>query len=253
MTAYSGFAQIYDAYMQSDDYDRWVVGVEDLLKTYGRSTKKILELACGSGSMSILLAKRGYDLIGLDISEEMLMIAKDKALNERLKIGFFQQDMITYELNQAFDTVICICDGMNYVLENEDLREVFERVHESLKADGVFIFDISTYYKLKYILGDSTIAESQEDSAFIWENFYDDETDILSFELSVFTEDKGSYRRNDEVHDQRAYKIREIQMLSKDKFDLLTVVTDTFQPVSIEHYDEETTQNERLFFVLKKK
>lgn len=253
MTAYSGFAQIYDEYMHPEDHQRWFNGVQELIKKYSRPTKKVLELACGSGSMSILFAKAGYDLIGLDLSEEMLMIAKDKALRDRVKIGFFQQDMTEYELNQKFDTVLCICDGMNYVLEDEALERLFSRVHQSLKDEGTFIFDISTYYKLKYILGDSTIAEAQEKSAFIWENFYDETLDILSFELSVFTKENGLYRRNDEVHEQRAFKVEEIKELSNRYFELLTVQTDDFEPVSIENYNEEEIENERLFFVLKKK
>lgn len=253
MTAYSGFAQIYDEYMHPEDHQRWFNGVQGLIKEYSRPTKKVLELACGSGSMSILFAKAGYDLIGLDLSEEMLMIAKDKALRDRVKIGFFQQDMTEYELNQKFDTVLCICDGMNYVLEDEALERLFSRVHQSLKDEGTFIFDISTYYKLKYILGDSTIAEAQEKSAFIWENFYDETLDILSFELSVFTKENGLYRRNDEVHEQRAFKVEEIKELSNRYFELLTVQTDDFEPVSIENYNEEEIENERLFFVLKKK
>lgn len=252
MTAYSGFAKIYDAYMQADDYSRWLKGVNALIDKYGLPTKHVLELACGSGAMSILLAKYGYDVIGLDISEEMLMIAKDKALSERLKIGFFQQDMTCYELNQSFDTVLCICDGMNYILEDEALESVFKRVHRSLKDEGVFIFDISSYYKLKYMLGDSTIAESREDSAFIWENYYDDTTNILSFELSVFTEENGVYKRSDELHEQSAYKIKDIVALSAQYFDLKSVVTDDFKAIEIEHYNEDEMENERLFFVLKK-
>lgn len=253
MTAYSGFAQIYDAYMHPEDYKRWYHGVNDLIKEYGRPTKQILELACGSGSFSILLAKAGYDVIGLDLSEEMLMIAKDKALTERVRIGFFQQDMVAYELNQQFDAVVSICDGMNYVLEDKDMEMLFNRVYHSLREEGVFIFDISSYYKLKYILGETTIAESQEKSAFIWENFYDDQRKLLSFELSVFTEEKGLYKRNDEVHEQRAYKIADIKRLSSEYFQLMVVLTDDFQSVKVETYDEDMTENERLFFVLKKK
>lgn len=253
MTAYSGFAQIYDDYMHPEDYQRWFEGVQGLIKEYSRPTKQILELACGSGNISILLAKDGYDVIGLDLSEEMLMVAKDKALEERVKIGFFQQDMTEYELNQKFDTVLCICDGMNYVLEDDSMEGLFARVHASLKEEGTFIFDISSYYKLKYILGESTIAESQDDSAFIWENFYDETSDILSFDLSVFTKENGLYRRNDEVHEQRAYKLAEIKELSSRYFELISVQTDSFETVSIEDYNDEEMENERLFFVLKKK
>jgi cyclopropane fatty-acyl-phospholipid synthase-like methyltransferase len=253
MTAYSGFAQIYDAYMHPEDYDRWFNGVGQLIKEHGIPTKHVLELACGSGTFSIRLAKAGYDVIGLDLAEEMLMIAKDKALAERLKIGFFQQDMTTYELNQKFETVLSICDGMNYVLDDEDMVSLFERVQGSLQENGLFIFDISTYYKLKYILGESTIAESGDDSAFIWENFYDEESDLLSFELSVFTEENGLYRRMDEVHEQRAYQIKELLDLSAPYFDLVTLVDDNFQEVDIKGYDEDQVENERLFFVLRKK
>lgn len=253
MTAYSGFAQIYDAYMHPEDYDRWFDGVQELIREHGLPTKRVLELACGSGTFSIRLAKAGYDVIGLDLAEEMLMIAKDKALAERVKIGFFQQDMTAYELNQKFETVMSICDGMNYVLDDQGMVSLFERVQASLIEGGLFIFDISTYFKLKYILGESTIAESQDDSAFIWENFYDEETDILSFELSVFTEENGLYKRMDEVHEQRAYRMKELIDLSEKHFDLVTVVNDSFEPVDMKSYDEENTENERLFFVLRKK
>ncbi len=250
--AYTGLAGIYDDYMLYDDYNTWFKIVDNSIKTHGENAKTLLELACGTGNMSIRLANAGYSITAIDISTEMLMIAQDKAFNNKLKIDFLEQDITDYDIITKFDSVICICDGINYVTDKNKLIALFNNVYNSLNDGGLFIFDISTYYKLKYVLADSTIAESMDDSAFIWENYYDEDNDILSFELNIFRKQNGLYTRTQEYHEQKAYKLVELIEVFEKKFRLISNFTEDGDFIDIKDYDENN-EEERIFFVLKKK
>lgn len=212
MDAYTSFAMVYDLFMDNIPYEEWNEYLTGLLKTYGVREGLILDLGCGTGTVTELLASAGYDMIGVDNSSEMLQIALDKREESGNPILYLLQDMREFELYGTVAAVVSICDSMNYILEIEELTEVFRLVNNYLDPGGIFIFDLNTVYKYEAILGESTIAENREESSFIWDNFYDSETGINEYDLSLFMKEAdGRYRRYDETHYQRAYTLEEIK------------------------------------------
>lgn len=212
MDAYTGFASVYDMFMDNIPYEEWCGYLTSLLREYGAGEGILLDLGCGTGSLTELLAKQGYDMIGVDFSEDMLQIAMEKRVQSRLPILYLQQDMREFELYGTVRAVVSICDSMNYILEYEDLVQVFRLVNNYLDPRGVFIFDLNTEYKYREILGQSTIAEDREESSFIWDNDYDEEERINEYDLTLFIREEGElYRKYQETHFQRAYSLEEVK------------------------------------------
>jgi ubiquinone/menaquinone biosynthesis C-methylase UbiE len=244
---YKDFAFIYDNLMDNVDYDKWVDYIEEIIKKEDVQVKNILELACGTGNLTIPFAKKEYDILGIDISEDMLSVAREKCIDEGIEVVFLNQDMTELDFEvYNLDCVLCACDGFNYILEDENIQSIFDNVYELLKQKGVFIFDISSYNKLSNILGNNTFGENREDITYIWENYFDYETNMVEMDLAFFTRNKEYYQKFEETHYQRAYKNDEIvNMLKNTGFDYIKVYKDfTFLSP-----DEET---ERVFFVCKK-
>ncbi|WP_294148438.1 class I SAM-dependent methyltransferase [uncultured Clostridium sp.] len=212
MDAYTGFASVYDMFMDNIPYEEWCGYLTSLLREYGAGEGILLDLGCGTGSLTELLAKQGYDMIGVDFSEDMLQIAMEKRVQSGLPILYLQQDMREFELYGTVCAVVSICDSMNYILEYEDLVQVFRLVNNYLDPRGVFIFDLNTEYKYREILGQSTIAEDREESSFIWDNDYDEEERINEYDLTLFIREEGElYRKYQETHFQRAYSLEEVK------------------------------------------
>ena len=183
----------------------------------------VLELGCGTGNMTEILAQSGYDMIGVDNAEEMLEIAIEKRMKSGLDILYLQQDMREFELYGTVKAIVSVCDSVNYILEEEELEEVFRLVNNYLDPGGVFIFDFNTVYKYREILGDQTIAENREECSFIWDNYYYEEERINEYELNLFiredaeSETEGDlYRRFRETHFQRAYTLEEITRIVEE-------------------------------------
>ena len=177
----------------------------------------VLDLGCGTGNMTELLAKEGYDMIGVDNAEEMLEIAMEKREKSGHDILYLLQDMREFELYGTVRAVVSVCDSVNYIDEEEDLTEVFRLVNNYLDPGGVFIFDFNTLYKYREILGDRTIAENREDCSFIWDNYYYEEERINEYELSIFIREKENlFRRYEETHFQRGYTLDEMIRMIKD-------------------------------------
>lgn len=226
MEAYTGFAQVYDEFMDNIPYQDWSSYLVELLKENHIEKGIVLELGCGTGNVTEYLSDAGYDMIGIDNSEEMLMIAREKSMEKDKDILYLMQDMKEFELYGTISAVVSICDSINYILDKEELKKVFLLVNNYLDADGVFIFDLNTEYKYKMLLADHTFAENREDSSFIWENYYDEETKINQYDLAVFVKDEleegealeegESFIRFQESHFQRAYQLQEIKELLKE-------------------------------------
>ncbi len=246
MEIYNHFAYIYDVLMDDVDYSGWVDYIERILKIYGVKPARIVDLACGTGNITIMLKARGYDVIGIDQSEDMLSVAKEKAEKSFMDIPFICQDMRFLELHGPVDAITCICDGINYILSLRDLDMLFQSVRRYLNPNGIFIFDISSYYKLSSILGDNIMVETDEEISYIWINNFDRRTGICEMNLSFFVKDGEHYRRFDETHYQRAYKVDEIvHRLKHNGFKSIEV----YQPFMLKPPKKRA---ERIFFAARK-
>lgn len=209
MNAYTSFASVYDNFMDNIPYEEWAEYLKEILKEHHVDDGLILELGCGTGSMTELLAKAGYDMIGVDNAEEMLEIAMEKREKSGYDILYLLQDMREFELFGTVKAIVSVCDSINYITEEEELLEVFKLVNNYLDPKGVFIFDFNTVYKYREVLGDQTIAEDREDCSFIWDNYYYEDEQINEYELSLFIKEKDSdlYRKYQETHFQKAYEL----------------------------------------------
>lgn len=247
MEAYSGFAEVYDLFMDNIPYEEWTDYVKQLLAEEGVTEGILLDLGCGTGSVTELLAKSGFDMIGIDNSEEMLDIAMEKRDKSGLDILYLLQDMREFELYGTVKGVVSICDSMNYILEEEDLLEVFRLVYNYLDNEGIFIFDMNTVYKYEKILSDHTFAEDREEGSFIWENYYDEEEEINQYDLSLFVrEEDGRYRKYEETHLQRAYPQQKVQDLIKESGLRLLHVYHAFTK------ETPAADSERIYFVCRR-
>ena len=212
MDAYTSFASVYDAFMDNVPYEEWAEYLCGLLKDYGILDGLVLDLGCGTGSLTEILARRGYDMIGVDNSQDMLQIAMEKRAESGLDILYLCQDMREFELYGTVAAIVSICDSMNYLAEYEDLVQTLKLANNYLDPQGIFIFDLNTLYKYREIIGDRTIAESRDECSFIWDNAFDEETRINEYDLTLFIQEEDDlYRRFDETHYQRAYTMEEIR------------------------------------------
>lgn len=201
--------------MDNVPYEEWCEYIKSLLEEYGISDGLILDLGCGTGKLTRLLANAGYDMIGVDNSEEMLGIAREaEEAYDAERILYLLQDMRSFELYGTVRAVVSICDSINYVLDDDDLREVFRLVNNYLDPAGIFIFDLNTLYKYQELLGETTISENREEGSFIWDNYYDEDTGINEYDLTLFIREEGElYRKYEETHYQRAYELDTIKRL----------------------------------------
>lgn len=244
MEAYGDFAHVYDMFMDNVDYEAWGAYLKERLEAYGIEDGLVLELGCGTGNMTEILADYGYDMIGVDCAEEMLAEAMEKRVESGHEILYLLQDMREFELYGTVRAIVSICDSMNYLTEEEDLEEVFRLANNYLDPEGIFIFDMNTVYKYQEILGDQTIAENREDGSFIWENSYDPESGLNTYELALFLpRDDGLYEKSEEVHYQKAYTQEKVlELLEKAGLKVLEV----FDAYTL---DKPKADSERLTFI----
>ena len=243
--AYTGFAELYDEFMDNVPYEEWCNYLVSLLHRYGCRDGILLELGCGTGNLTELLDDRGYDMIGIDMSEDMLGIAMDKRAESGRNILYLLQDMRELELYGTVAATVSICDSMNYLTEPEDLITTLKLVNNYLDPGGYFIFDLNTHYKYEVLMGNRTIAEDRGDAAFIWENEFDPETALNHYQLTLFAEDEdGRYSRFDEEHVQRAYEIKEIRAAAEAAGMRWVTAYDAFTT------DPPKPDSERIYIVL---
>ena len=210
--SYGAFAYIYDKLTRNVDYIARVAYVEKIFKRFGKNPSLVLDLACGTGSASLLLAQKGYEVIGVDGSEDMLYVASQKAKDKGLDILFLRQRMEEFELFGTVDAVICLLDSLNYITDFAALKQVFKLVHNYLNPNGIFIFDINTRHMLKDVLPGNAITDTENDNViYTWESYYDEKKHICEFVLNFFVEQDGLYSRFTEVHHQKAYTTANIK------------------------------------------
>ena len=213
---YGGFAGVYDDMMSEIPYEMWFEKLHEYLKKQGKSGGHLCELGCGTGEMTGRFAKVGYEVTGIDLSPDMLALAAGKK-EDGQNILYLHQDMTDFSLHKPADVVLCICDSINYLLREEELREMFRCVREALAEDGLFLFDMKTEYCFQEVLGNELRVEDEEDYTVIWENEYDPETAVNEYVLTMFVQrEDGVYERYDECHRQKAYSPEQIKALLEE-------------------------------------
>lgn len=216
MEAYTDFAYVYDTLMDETPYEKWCEQVTSILEKNGIKKDLVLDLGCGTGTLTELLAQKGYDMIGIDLSGEMLERAMEKREKSGLSILYLQQDMREFELYGTVKAIVSVCDSINYLLEDEDVIDTFKLVNNYLDPNGLFIFDFNTVYKYRDVIGDATIAENREECSFIWENYYHEEERINEYEVTFFVKDGELFRRFEETHYQKGYTAKEMHFFLKE-------------------------------------
>ena len=187
MNAYEVFASVYDELMDNIPYDDWCTYIIEVLKKYGVNEGLICELGCGTGEITERLSAAGYDMIGIDNSYEMLEMANEKKIDTgHESILYLMQDMREFELFGTVNAIVCVCDSINYLTELSDITQVFRLANNYLESRGIFVCDFKTRHYFRDVVADSTIAEDRDDVSFIWDNYYDTETDINELTLSLF-------------------------------------------------------------------
>lgn len=254
---YTDFARVYDELMDNTPYEEWGNRLDELIRKYGVSAPErdaenlldseknlVVDLGCGTGTLAELLYEKGYDMIGVDASESMLNIAMDKKAESGSEILYLQQDMRELELYSTVGTVYSVCDSLNYILEEEELKTVFSLVNNYLFPGGIFIFDFNTDYKYREVIGNTTITENRGDCSFIWENYYDPEEEINEYDLTIFVqEEENLFRRFTETHFQRGYTVEQMLRLVEEAGMKVVEVKDADTGEAV------TEQSERVYMV----
>ncbi len=238
---YNKFASLYDELINDVDYKKWADYYFKIFERYGLKPQLGLDLGCGTGNMTLELSKRGIDMTGVDISEDMLMVARSKSENE--SILYLNQDMTEFELYGTVSFVISSLDCINYITDKRDLLKVFRLVNNYLDPGGLFIFDINTAYKLEHILANNTFILENENSFCAWQNEFDKKRKVCDFYLTFFNKNGKHYTRFEEEHTERAYSIDEItNLLEKAGMKLLKI----YDSLS---FNPPKGDSERVFFV----
>ncbi len=245
MASYSSFAYIYDSLTTDVEYEKRADYLEELFKKHFKGKPELIcELGCGTGTMCNILSDRGYDMIGIDMSESMLDVAMQKSVGKN--ILYLNQDMREFELYGTVDVIICLLDSFNYITDTKDLEHIFALCKNYLNEGGLLIFDINTKYKFENVLSENTYTYDTDEIFYVWENSYDNETKLCEFFLTFFVEDDGKYERIDEYHVERCYEDNEI-LNALEKAGLVDVKKYGDMSLEMPKNDEE-----RVFYLVKK-
>ena len=246
MASYNAFAPFYDRFIKPVDYDKRADYFDHIIKSVIGEQKLLLDLACGTGSLAVALAKRGYDVIGVDASEQMLSLAQQKAWAQGEQILFLHQRMEALDLYGTIDACVCALDSLNHLTDLRALKRAISRVSLFLVPGGVFVFDMNTPYKHQHLLADNSFVYEQGDTVCVWRNKTD--LDLLTeITLDFFTcQPNGSYIRNGECFCERGYTPETIQeILMECGLTLVALYAD-------DTFDPPTETTERFIFVTKK-
>jgi len=247
--SYEQFAYLYDELMQDAPYDEWVRFVKEKLIKYQVNGKHLLDLACGTGELSLRFAKEGFSVTGVDLSADMLSVAQAKAQEEGLNIPFFEQDMAHLEGHEEFTIIGIFCDSLNYLKSDEDVIHTFSSAYNHLKDSGIFFFDVHSTYKISELFINQTFTLADDHLSYIWNSFAGEFPNSVEHELSFFVldEQSGKYDRFDELHYQRTYPVQQYsEWLKEAGFEILEICAD-FEDI------EPQDHSERIFFIARKK
>ncbi|PET64336.1 SAM-dependent methyltransferase [Bacillus sp. AFS001701] len=245
---YNRFAYLYDQLMKDVPYERWVQFLEDVFQKYEMLQPSILDIGCGTGTLPISLAKLNYSISGVDLSEEMLSVAMAKAEIEKVNIPFFQQNMVELEGFDQLDCVTIFCDSLNYLETEDQVKQTFIRVNESLKDNGLFLFDVHSPYKIEEIFGEETFFIDDAELSLVWSCTQGEHPLSVEHDLVFFMkeENRDLYERFEEYHNQRTFPINTYKsLLDQTGFEVKEIIAD---------FDEAVDDtSERIFFTAMKK
>lgn len=224
MSGYNAFAEVYDKLTDNIEYKKRADYVSTLFDRYGaRGKEPILDLACGTGSLTIELAKLGYDMIGVDSAYAMLSQAQNKKYEENVDVLFLCQDMTELDLYGTISGAVCMLDSLNHLDSAEDVKRTIEKVGLFMEYGGIFIFDVNTIYKHREILGNNTFVYDCDDVYCVWQNSLNDD-DSVDISLDIFERKDGAYYRSGEEFSERAYPIGQYKKWLGDAgFELLHI------------------------------
>ena len=243
ITIYSEFAYYYDRLMGDVDYAQWADYLVRIFERFNCKPKLVADLGCGTGSFCLEMDRRGYEMIGIDASAEMLSCARQKALDSGSEILFLNQDITEFELYGTVDVITCLMDSLNYITYKNDLRRMIKWVHNYLNPKGLFVFDINSPYKFENVLASNVFYEPSDDVSYIWQNSYDRRSEVCRFDLTFFVKEGGLYRRFDEVHYERSYAVGELtEILGNAGMKVLGIY-------SAFSFKKPGPKSERIFFV----
>ncbi|EHL14869.1 hypothetical protein HMPREF9630_00912 [Peptoanaerobacter stomatis] len=253
MCEYKYLSNIYDKSMNISgiDYDKWFKKISSLMGDEKKNIKNILELGCGTGNLTKKFLSDGYEVVGIDKSFEMLEIAKQKTSEYGDKIILIQQDVCDIDFDiYEIDMILSANDLINYITNEYDLQNLFDFCYEHLRKDGLFIFDISSEYKISNILSNNTFFEEDDEYCMVWQNVYDKEDGIIDMYIDIFREnEQGLYERFQEEHQQRAYAEKEIDNILK-KSGFKNIKKEYF--VNKDSEEVYKNQYERIFYSVSK-
>lgn len=237
---YTKFAGFYDGLTRNVDYKKRAAYIAELLKRIGHTPGLTLDLACGTGSLTVELCKMGFDIFGADSSQDMLSIAQQKACEQGLDILFLRQKMQELDLYGTIDTCICTLDSLNHLTVKSDVQKTFDKVSLFMNPGGVFLFDVNTVYKHREILRGNTFIYDTSDVYCIWQNTPDRGRDTVHITLDFFEREGALYRRSGESFSERAYPHGELcAMLDTAGFDLVSV----YGELSLEAPEKDSQRN----------
>lgn len=233
--------------MKDVPYDSWLEYFLNRIPTENRKGR-VLDLACGTGSLSIPMAKMGFQVTGMDLSSEMLSVADEKARAEHVSINFLQKDMSNLDGTELYEDIVCFCDSINYLKDEEAVKSTFRGVYDSLVSEGRFMFDVHSIEKIESIFQGKTFVSNDEEISFIWNCFEGEFPYSVEHELTFFVNDSDHslYKRYDELHFQRTYPIEMYKTWLKDVGFSSIEITADFNPL-------DNNDKERIFFFCKKK
>ncbi|OLO38912.1 SAM-dependent methyltransferase [Alkalihalophilus pseudofirmus] len=244
---YEQFAYLYDHLMKDAPYDDWLTFTETKLQTYLPEGNELLDVGCGTGELLIRLTKKGYQTTGVDLSSEMLVVARDKLEANNLQVPLFEQDMRSLDGLGQFDAILTYCDSLNYLTSIEDVQVAFSSFHKSLKDKGLLILDVHSCYKMDQIFAGQLFADDEEEVSYIWKAFEGEFPHSIEHDLTFFVRNEDeTYTRYEEFHQQRTYSIDEYKQCLED-------AGFSVEEISADFGNKVTETSERIFFVARKK
>lgn len=235
---YKNFSYVYDEFMNDVPYDKWVDYILKLYNKYNLTPSLICELGCGTGNITSILANKGYDMIGIDLSFDMLSVARQKDSSSL----YLEQDITEFELFGSVDSFISICDTLNYILDEEKLLDTFKLANYYLNDNGIFIFDLNTIYKFKNILKNNTFKHKGENCSYVWENNFNLDSCINEYNVTF----KINGKEFNEKHYEKGYTINDIKQLIRKSGLKLLDIYDAFT------FNEPNEKSKRIYFITKK-